>query len=301
MTTARVLHVDAFSARPGLGNPAGVLLDADGLGEAAMQAIARAVGFNETAFVLPAAHADLRLRYFTPGHEVDLCGHATVGTLVVLHQRGRLPGGGLPQRLTLETAAGLLPVTVEAGAAGEPIVVMAQAPARFVPWGGRRAELARVLGIAPDDLHPEQPIRYGSTGLWTLVVPVRGLDAIRRMKPRTAEFPAVLAEMPGGSIHPFCLETMDPAAQMHARHFSSPRSGTVEDPVTGTASGVLGAYYREHVAPGAPAPLLIEQGQEVGRDGRVRVWVERHAGAWHVRVGGTGCVVREMAIEVPDA
>jgi PhzF family phenazine biosynthesis protein len=221
-----------------------------------------------------------------------------VGTFVVLHQRGRLPGAGFPRRLTLETAAGLLPVTVEAGAAAEPIVVMAQAPARFLDCDGRHTELARVLGIAPDDLHPDWPVRYGSTGLWTLVVPVRGLDAIRRMTPRTAEFPAVLAEMPGTSIHPFCVETLDPAAQMHARHFSSPRSGTVEDPVTGTASGVLGAYYREHVAPAAASPLLIEQGQEVGRDRRVRVWVERRDGAWHVRVGGTGCVVREMAIEV---
>ena len=72
MTTVRVLHVDAFSARPGMGNPAGVLLDADGLGEATMQAIAHAVGFNETAFVLPSTRANLRLRYFTPGHEVDL-------------------------------------------------------------------------------------------------------------------------------------------------------------------------------------------------------------------------------------
>lgn len=88
-----------------------------------MQTIARAVGFNETAFVLPSARADLRLRYFTPGHEVDLCGHATVGTFVVLHRRGRLPGAGFPQRLTLETAAGLLPVTVEADAPGEPIGV----------------------------------------------------------------------------------------------------------------------------------------------------------------------------------
>jgi PhzF family phenazine biosynthesis protein len=103
-----------------------------------MQAIAHAVGFNETAFALPSARADLRLRYFTPGHEVDLCGHATVGTFVLLHARGRLPGAGLPRHLTLETGAGLLPVTVDVDPGGEPIVVMAQAPARFAPWEGRR-------------------------------------------------------------------------------------------------------------------------------------------------------------------
>ena len=98
---ARVLHYDAFAPRPGMGNPAGVVLDAGELSDAVMQAIARAVGFNETAFVLPSTVADLRLRYFTPGHEMDLCGHATVGSLIALHQHGRLPGAGLPRRLTL--------------------------------------------------------------------------------------------------------------------------------------------------------------------------------------------------------
>jgi PhzF family phenazine biosynthesis protein len=278
-----------------MGNPAGVLLDADGLADSAMQAIARAVGFNETAFVLPSTRADLRLRYFTPGHEVDLCGHATVATFVLLHQRGRLPGS--PRRLILETAAGLLPIALEADGA-EPLVVMEQAAARFVDWDGPRDGLARVLGVGVEDLHPTLPIVYGSTGLWTLLVPARGLDAIRRMRPRTGELPSVLPEMPGASIHPFCLETIDPAAHLHARHFSSPRSGTVEDPVTGTASGVLGVYHRERIAPDAPSPLVIEQGQEIGHDGRVRVWVERRDGAWRVRVGGTGCVVREMAVEV---
>ena len=297
----RVLHVDAFAPRPGMGNPAGVVLDADGLSDAAMQAIARAVGFSETAFVLPSRVASLRLRYFTPGHEVDRCGHATVGSFVALHRYGRLPGAGFPRRLTVETGAGLLPVTVELGGAGEPLVIMAQAPAQFESFAGDRAALARGLGIAPDDLRADLPILYGSTGLWTLVVPVQGLGAMRRMRPLTVDFPSVLTERPGASIHPFCLETIHPDTQLHARHFSSPRSGTVEDPVTGTASGVLGAYYWEFIEADAPSPLLVEQGHEIGRDGRVRVWVERRDGRCHVRVGGTGCFVRELAIEAAHA
>ena len=130
------------------------------------------------------------------------------------------------------------------------------------------------------------------------MVPVRGLDAMRRMKPRTPDFPSVLVEMPGASIHPFCRETIDALAHLHARHFSSPRSGTVEDPVTGTASGVLGAYEQEFMHPHARWPLVVEQGQEIGRDGRVLVWVDKRAGEYHVRVGGTGCFVREMSVEV---
>ena len=295
---ARVLHFDAFATRPGMGNPAGVVLDAKDLSEAAMQTIARTVGFNETAFVLPSTKADVRLRYFTPGHEVDLCGHATIGSFVALYQHGLLPGEGFPRRLTMETGGGLLRITLEAGEAG-PIVIMEQPPARFVAFHGARAALARVLGIGEGDLDADLPILYGSTGLWTLVVPVRALDAMRRMKPLTAEFPSVLVEMPGASIHPFCLE-IDASAHLHARHFSSPRSGTVEDPVTGTASGVLGAYYREFIKGGAASPLVVEQGQEVGRDGRVSVWVEKYQGEYRVRAGGTGCFVREMAIEVPQ-
>ena len=134
-------------------------------------------------------------------HALD--GHATIGSFVALHQHGLLPGSGLPRRLTMETGAGLLPITVEHGDAG-PVVVMMQAPARFVPFKGDRAALARVLGIEAADLHPDLPVLYGSTGLWTLLVPVRGLDAMRRMKPRTPDFPSVLVEMPGTSIHPFC-------------------------------------------------------------------------------------------------
>ena len=143
-----------------MGNPAGVLLDADGLADTAMQAIARAVGFNETAFVLPSRagrpapallHAGPRGRPVRSRHRGRVRAPA--------RSAGGSPAPGSRAISPLETGAGLLPVTVDVGAAGEPIVVMAQAPARFVAWDGRRAELARVLGIAPDDLHPERADR----------------------------------------------------------------------------------------------------------------------------------------------
>lgn len=190
----QVLHLNAFAATPHMVNPAGVVLATERLSDAAMQKVALAVRFNETAFVLPLAVTDVRIRYFTPGHEVNLCGHATVAAFIALHRLG-LFGREVPCQLTLESRAGLLPV-------------------------------------AAADFVPDLPVVYGSTGLWTLVVPVRTLAAVRRMAPRNAAFPGVLAEMPGVSVHPFCLETIDPAAHIHARHFSSPRSGTVEDPVT---------------------------------------------------------------------
>src|SRR6185437_15009028 len=103
------------------------------------------------------------------------------------------------------------------------------------------------------------------------------LNAFKRMKPRNDRFPDILKELPRASVHPFCLETYHADAQMHERHFSSPYSGTIEDPVTGTASGVMGAYYAKYINQGSEPflYLVVEQGQEIGRDGRIGVTVTR--------------------------
>jgi PhzF family phenazine biosynthesis protein len=295
-----VYHYDAFASIPGTGNPAGVVLDAMGLTDAQMQRIAAQIGFNETAFVLPSEQATLRLRFFTPGHEVNLCGHATVATLAALHDHRRLPMLTFPFQCTLETKAAILPLELAPDADGRLQVHMAQAPAQFVPFLGNTPNLARALGLEVADLAPELPIVFGSTGLWTLVVPVRGLAAMGRMRPDNAQFPAILAQMPHASVHPVCLETYDSAAQMHGRHFSSPFSGTIEDPVTGTASGVLGAYYIHYLQPEGSgiSTLLVEQGQEIGRDGRVRVTIARDHDHYQVGIAGTACFVRSIIIEL---
>lgn len=127
------------------------------------------------------------------------------------------------------------------------MVSMSQVPAELKEFHGDRDLLLRSLGISIEDLHPDLPLMYGLTGRWTLVVPVPGLNVMHRMQPRPAEFAAALRDLPEASVHPFCLESVGQGVDMHARHFSAPSSGTVEDPVTGTASGALGAYYRVFV------------------------------------------------------
>ncbi len=66
---------------------AGIVLEADGLTEEEMQIIAEKVGYNETTFVLSSEVGDIRMRYFTPGFEMDLCGHGTVGTIYALREK----------------------------------------------------------------------------------------------------------------------------------------------------------------------------------------------------------------------
>ncbi|GGI45145.1 isomerase [Paenibacillus marchantiophytorum] len=268
MRTIKVYHYDAFSRIPNMGNSAGVVLNGDHLTEEQMQQIAAKVGFNETAFPMKSEKADWRIRFFTPGHEINLCGHATMATIYALQTRGLL---GDQTSLTIETKAGILPIRL---AITEDIAItMRQAAPEFREFQGSLEKLAHSMGIEGEDIEQDLPTLYGSTGAWTLLIPIKKLAAFRRMKPDNKRFPSILKEMPRASIHPFCLETYDSNAHMHARHFSSPFSGTVEDPVTGTASGVMGAYYTRYMNKNADTSveLIIEQGQEIERDGRVGV------------------------------
>ena len=90
MKSVCVYHYDAFSLEANKGNPAAVVLDSEGLTDEDMQEVAKQIGFNETAFPLKSSRADFRIRYFTPGHEMDLCGHATIGTIAAMKQHGLL-------------------------------------------------------------------------------------------------------------------------------------------------------------------------------------------------------------------
>ncbi|EEM70753.1 MULTISPECIES: PhzF family phenazine biosynthesis protein [Bacillus] len=297
MKTINVFHYDAFTNKPNMGNPAGIVLDADGLTEEEMQRIAEKVGFNETSFVLSSEVAHIRMRYFTPGYEMDLCGHGTVGTIYALRERGLLEEKA---SLTIETKAGILPIQIVINENGETFIKMRQAAPQFKDFAGSKEELARSIGLEVNDLDVSLPIVYGSTGNWTVIVPIKNLNACERMKPNNAAFPSVLKEIPNASIHPICLETYDEKVHMHGRHFSSAYAGTIEDPVTGTASGVMGAYYATYVEKDFDheMELIVEQGQEIHKDGRVTVYVTKDVESekLQIDIAGTAVYVKEFEV-----
>lgn len=294
MPNVEVAHIDAFSSIPGKGNPAGVVLNGNDYTEEQMLSIANKVGFNETAFVVSSDMADARIRYFTPGHEIDLCGHATMGTVYALKRSGLLPFSDF----AIETNAGVLPVQVREEN-DQLLITMQHAKPSFRSFGGSRADVADAIGLKEEDVHKEYPIVYGSTGIWTVIVPIRTLASFEQMKPATEQFPHLLKEMPRASLHPICLEVRDTENDLHARHFSSPYSGTIEDAVTGTASGVMGAYYKRFVDPNMPLPatLIVEQGHEINKDGRVFVHLKETDGQMDVSISGTAVYVKTISLD----
>ncbi|WP_049935381.1 PhzF family phenazine biosynthesis protein [Haloplanus natans] len=292
MDTRRTLLIDAFAADPLAGNPAGVVPDADGLDAERMGQVARELSASETAFLTDAADVDRRIRYFTPTQEVDLCGHATIASLVHLHDEGTLDAG----EGRLRTNAGIIDVEVtDEGVAwmgtGEPSV-------EVVDLDYERVGAA--LGIDPaamQDVGADVPAAVATVGLPFLIVPVNFLERLGEADPDMDAVEKLAAEYGATGVYAFTFDALDADSTLHARMWA-PGAGVPEDPVTGTASGACGAYLHAVDAfDDPPAQMRFEQGHFVDRPGLVRVEVDGDS----VRVGGRAVTALDGSLAVPPA
>lgn len=290
--SVRIKKVDAFTETPLTGNPAGVVEDAAGLSEERMQLIAREMAAPETAFILPAERpgADLRIRWFTPTVEVPLCGHATIAAFHALAEDG-MYGMLEPNtyHFTVETRSGNLPVTVEKGPGGVNISFGLHVP-DFVRAGQYKLDVMRVLNISLDEFENRMPIVRTDY----LYVPVRRLHTMFAMKPNFFALSQFLRNRNLLGLCAFTTETVERTSAVHSRFFAPP-VGIEEDPVTGSANGPLGAYlfrFGKLEAPGGSLTLVGEQGDVMGRKGRVLIHLSVEKGEiGSLRIGGRAVTI----------
>lgn len=290
MHERRVLQVDAFTDEPLSGNAAGVVPDADGLADEQMQSIARELAVSETAFLLPSDDADRRVRYFTPTQEVDLCGHATIASHAHLFEAGEIDAG----THTLETSVGVLDIEVTED--GTVWMTGADPEVRRVDVEYDR--VGEALGIDPAalrDVGADLPLAVASTGLSFLAVPVNFLSNLGGADPDMNAVERLCEAVDAVGIYAFTFDALNLDSTLHGRMFA-PLAGVPEDPVTGTASGAVGAYLREMGAFDTfPEEMVFEQGHFVDRPGYVRV-----AATDEVRVGGPAATAVDGTLRVPD-
>jgi len=179
MPTFPFMQVDAFTDRPLKGNPCAVVFDADSLDDATMLAIARETNLSETAFVRRSSVADFGARYFTPAEEIPLAGHPTIATVFALIDSGRLRLSGDSTSITLELRVGPIRVDIESSQGAARNIVMSQKKPQFL-MTYEAADVMPVFGLSPEDALPNAPIQTVSTGTPQLMIPVRGLDALRQ-------------------------------------------------------------------------------------------------------------------------
>ncbi len=299
--TVVVHQVDAFTAQPLEGNPAGVVLEASGLSDREMQLIARELSNSETAFVLPpdGPDHDVRIRFFTPTTEVPSCGHATVAAHYLRAVTLRLESTRVRQRIGI----GTLPVDIVRDN-GDYRVVMTQGPPTLSPPLDtlERASVLCALGIVEADVDPRCPVQLVSTGHSKIMIGVRTREILNALRPAPSALERASASVPNRGFFVFTLDSSDPDITTHARMFA-PHIGIPEDPVTGNGNGPLGAYLVRHQLLPVSCPTVTfraAQGEAIGRPGVVDVAVDVMDGRpVAVRVAGRAVIVFEAELLLP--
>lgn len=261
--SAQVLRYTAFDVDGEGGNPAGVVLDARGLDDARMQEIAAEVGFSETAFLVDEGGAPGRfaIRYFSPLAEVAFCGHATIATAVALAER---QGTGT---VRLRTPAGEVGVeTREAG--GRVLATLTSVPptVRAVEEADLAAALAALRWEA-GELDPQLPPRVANAGNDHLVLAASTRARLADLDYDWEALGELMARRGWTTVH---LVWRESETVFHARD-PFPPGGVVEDPATGAAAAAFGGYLRSLGLVSAPAEIIVNQGEDMGRPSRLLV------------------------------
>lgn len=283
-----VLRYVAFSDDPQGGNPAGVVLDARGLDDAAMQSIAATVGYSETALLMGSGEGTFDVRYFSPLAEVPFCGHATIAAAVAYAERH---GPGI---LTLSTLTGQVTVATTSRA-GTITATLTSVPPRSAAL--RDDDLSLLLATLDwdrTDLDPAMPPRVAYAGAWH---PVIAADTRGRLADLQYNFAALGALMAHHDWTTVDLVWRESATVFHARN-PFPPGGVVEDPATGAAAAAFGGYLRELDLVSVPATITIHQGDDMGRPGLLTVDIPAELGTG-ISVSGTAVALTDDSHEHP--
>jgi trans-2,3-dihydro-3-hydroxyanthranilate isomerase len=288
------LHYDVFTGEPLTGNQLAVFLDGRGVSAGRMQAIAREMNFSESSFVLPPElpGTDTRVRIFTPGTELPMAGHPTVGTAFALAETGVIAGG--TARVVFGLNIGPTPVDLEWDGPRLRFAWMTQGAPAFGPPLADRAAAAAALGLVEADLAEGVPVQRVSCGVPFLFVPLRDKAGVDRAVSNPAALEQLVAD--GDGEHAVFLFARSPDGceeTVYSRMFAA-GFGILEDPATGSASGPLGCYLVRHglVAPEHAGRILSLQGVKMQRPSRIHVAIEGGPEAiTSVKVGGRAVLV----------
>ncbi|UCE09777.1 MAG: PhzF family phenazine biosynthesis protein [Candidatus Thorarchaeota archaeon] len=270
-----VVQVDAFTDVPFGGNPAAVILGADRVNEETMLKIAREMNVRETVFVSSSKVADFKFRFMTPKTELAFSGHPTVAAFHALTREGHVEVVDDVAMFSLETKAGVLEVEIvknETTGRNE-VQIFHQRPQFMRTYDPR--VYAEALGLTLADVLSPNPIQTVSTGTPHLMVPITTMRAMERIEPDWNRLKELREDADYVSIQVFSRETLEVTSDAHARHFA-PALGIYEDPVSGSGAGAMGSYMVKQGimdSTNRVTSIVIEQGQFVGRPGKVFVEV----------------------------
>ena len=295
--TLRIFQVDAFTATRFTGNPATVVLDADGQSDDTLLAVAREFSHAEVAFVFAASGPDhdIRLRFFNARKEAQFVGHATVAAHTVLLALGRRGVGVCRQH----SGTGVIEVTATAAqppAGAESLIEFRQtAPQLDAPLPFKTTlRVAEALRLPATQLHEIMPARIARKGGTRLLVPIADPRQLDNLAPNLDTLLELGNEIGAEGFFVFALNRNADEWSTEARMFC-PALGIPEDPVSGNAHAMLASYLWDLGQFGKNAPAFIgHQGRQMNRPGQVSVRLEVDQGSLAAaHIGGTAVIVSE--------
>ncbi|WP_022893769.1 PhzF family phenazine biosynthesis protein [Agromyces subbeticus] len=281
----QVLRYAAFTGDASGGNPAGVVLDASALDDAAMQRIAAEVDDAETAFVTGRAGDAHVVRYFSPIAEVPFCGHATVATAVALAARDGVGAGARTVRFS--TPVGEIVIETSEHPDGGIRAAFTSVDTQLAPIPEFVLDaLLDLLGLDRSQIAERYPPRLAFAGNWHPVLVIAesavfdgfGFEptAVRAFMDAQG-WPATITV-----LHPLAAADADTGPVVPPQRFGArnlfPVGRITEDPATGSAAAAVGGYLRGLGLVEPPARIVIEQGRHVGRPGELTVDIPASGG-----------------------
>lgn len=274
MKTRIVYQIDSFTKEKFKGNPAGVVVNADGLSSDEMQLIARELNNSETAFLFDPTEEgyDVEVRYFTPTTEVPICGHATIAAVYAKALESQMDSCVF----RIKTKIGILPIEIiQQG--GDYQITMTQGEFDLSPAFDTETTqiLLNALGLERTDLDERCPVQIASTGHSKVMIGIRSRKKLNKLSPNQMELALLSERISCNGYFVFTLDSGEEETLTYGRMFA-PAIGITEDPVTGNANGPLGGYLVQNRIVNFEDDYFefnAKQGEKINRLGTINVSV----------------------------
>lgn len=299
----RYLHYDVFTDRKFEGNQLAVFHDARGLSGEQMQTITKEMNFSESTFILPSETpgTDVRMRIFTPGTELPMAGHPTIGSTFALAELGVIK----PRQETFVFGLGVGPTKVELAWDGDRLSFawMDQRVPQYRDPIAPAGEIIRAVGLESSAVEEAGlPIEEISCGAAFLIIPVTSRTAVDQAEPDLGAMRKLKSAFPEGHVGAllFAAESGGDDVLAYSRMFA-PSAGVIEDPATGGAAGPLGCYLVKHglVRRDQMQNFINLQGVAMGRPSRLHMRITQgdDGAITRVQVGGKAVRIGEGSLE----
>ncbi|KAJ5906172.1 uncharacterized protein N7473_003088 [Penicillium subrubescens] len=254
------------------GNPTTIFLHADEMSSEQMQSLTKESG-HECGFVLSRntgdkPQSDFSMRYWVPNHEMEMCGHATVGAVWIMNKLGLLPP---TESVSISTKSGIVEARVDREELGPRIFVSQPAGSVEDIAHAHALEIMSCLDITLDDLAPGFKIRNACTSRTKTLIPLKGRDVLNKLSPDSQSVGEICEKINSTGFYPYAVTNADDQI-VEARQF--PKSaGYAEDPATGVAAAALSFGLLEHgiLSVDTSKSLFVRQGWRMGKPSEIQV------------------------------